>query len=1160
MKHLILLAFLGIFSFSVSGQNIDYLSNGTRNATQSRGTTQSPFDQTYIPSPEAYAMAQYVETPISYYTGIPDISIPLYTIKVGEFELPISLKYHASGIKVAQEASRVGLGWSLHAGGEITRVIQDRDDIHVFWDDYTDCRERGYWIDSTSYRKSWKGDLFSFDENGKYYYDNADYPECVDSEPDIFYFNFCGYQGTFYAKKGAGIDSSIKEKWLLQNKETGLHIDYFYDGGDPDNDSEGHFVVTSLDGTKYTFNGHNKVLSCGSCWYEADNTSVGWRLNLGTYYNPNGSVLHPVGGPQDTVITSWYLTEIELVSGEKITFGYDEESYYSPLYEKMSVNSEIRSEYVNPVFETQKQEISNRKLVRESLFHSMSATLVYHQHVLKKITWEGGCIEFSPGSIRRDVRKVPEIGSETHSEYDSHTLSEVRVCSLVGTQKSTVSTYKLHHSYFGGREDPNDTESYFKLRLRLDSISVYGDGNASQKYRMAYNMDCGLPEKYSDMCDKWGYNAKNSRPYYEIYTALTTWPRYKNWKPDFIEAGARFVSTIPTAQYPAPESAKAWVLTELTTPTGGTTRYTYEGNTINEEQVLSMSNIQEVMFTSDRKTVSISPSEISDSDTQEFTLDISTDCGFIDLHCYCEAGTSEHLTSTDIFTIYGADGRMLYIQTGIPSNAKVEHYSMTLYSFNTSIPIHKKGQYKIILPKNREWIKKVELTCKEIKAVVKNTTVATGGLRIKKIESPVGTRCFTYLEDSISSGQLNRSPIYAHPRYWMAISNLGYLLHVDYYLQFSSAPCQPLANLITGGYMGYSRVQELVTDDSGKTVKKEYYFYNQKEQTIGEWYDKGSTPPLNGRPSMELLYDKNGEMLKKTLFDYREAIHGTICGRAHSEDSYAPSLYHWYCYETQLSTKKEITRGTDDGICDTLSVCYAYDSACRLPSSILTKSAYTIKEERMTYSSDYDYGVWNTMKSRNLLSLPVEKSIYMDNTLVGRSVLLYSPSCLYKPYKEFSYTGRESSTPEVRDMYNMTADYTYTYSDCGRLVQVTSRTGRSMVLLWGYNRQYVIAQIMNATLEDIRKNGIDPQALANKPSPTDADWAALDRLRSKLPESEVITCKFLPLIGMIERTDGHGRTTVYTYDDFSRLENIKEVKNGQPVPVLRYEYHLQTEK
>lgn len=72
------------------------------------------------PTPEVAGMNLYGNIPVNEYTGTPDISIPLYTLKSGQIELPITLSYHASGIKVAQEATWVGLGWNLLAGGCVT--------------------------------------------------------------------------------------------------------------------------------------------------------------------------------------------------------------------------------------------------------------------------------------------------------------------------------------------------------------------------------------------------------------------------------------------------------------------------------------------------------------------------------------------------------------------------------------------------------------------------------------------------------------------------------------------------------------------------------------------------------------------------------------------------------------------------------------------------------------------------------------------------------------------------------------------------------------------------------------------------------------------------------------------------------------------------------
>ncbi|MEJ7645923.1 MAG: hypothetical protein WKF87_15115, partial [Chryseolinea sp.] len=53
--------------------------------------------------------------PISYHTGVPEISVPIYTIQEGTLSLPVSLRYHSSGIRVDEVVSCVGSGWSLNA-------------------------------------------------------------------------------------------------------------------------------------------------------------------------------------------------------------------------------------------------------------------------------------------------------------------------------------------------------------------------------------------------------------------------------------------------------------------------------------------------------------------------------------------------------------------------------------------------------------------------------------------------------------------------------------------------------------------------------------------------------------------------------------------------------------------------------------------------------------------------------------------------------------------------------------------------------------------------------------------------------------------------------------------------------------------------------------
>ena len=88
----------------------------------------NPYTQVNIASPTAAALGKFGDIPVSNHTGIPNISIPVYTVKEGNLSLPISLSYHAGGMKVMEPAGWVGAGWSLTAGGVISRTFRGAAD------------------------------------------------------------------------------------------------------------------------------------------------------------------------------------------------------------------------------------------------------------------------------------------------------------------------------------------------------------------------------------------------------------------------------------------------------------------------------------------------------------------------------------------------------------------------------------------------------------------------------------------------------------------------------------------------------------------------------------------------------------------------------------------------------------------------------------------------------------------------------------------------------------------------------------------------------------------------------------------------------------------------------------------------------------------------
>src|SRR5687767_7135362 len=87
----------------------------------------SPDVQNFIP-PVVSGLYQYMTIPVGLYNGVPQIEIPLYTVSDKSISLPLSLSYHASGIKMDECASDVGLGWTLKCGGMITRITRGISD------------------------------------------------------------------------------------------------------------------------------------------------------------------------------------------------------------------------------------------------------------------------------------------------------------------------------------------------------------------------------------------------------------------------------------------------------------------------------------------------------------------------------------------------------------------------------------------------------------------------------------------------------------------------------------------------------------------------------------------------------------------------------------------------------------------------------------------------------------------------------------------------------------------------------------------------------------------------------------------------------------------------------------------------------------------------
>jgi YD repeat-containing protein len=130
-------------------------------------------------SPEASALAKYLNYPISYATGLANISIPIHQVQVGDLILPISISYHHAGLKVNESSGWIGSSWSLQAEPSISRSQKGRAD-----------EDNGYLTNNLPYS--------TYPMDGGEFYNNLLVTGSQDEEPDEFYYRTLQGSGGFY--------------------------------------------------------------------------------------------------------------------------------------------------------------------------------------------------------------------------------------------------------------------------------------------------------------------------------------------------------------------------------------------------------------------------------------------------------------------------------------------------------------------------------------------------------------------------------------------------------------------------------------------------------------------------------------------------------------------------------------------------------------------------------------------------------------------------------------------------------------------------------------------------------------------------------------------------------------------------------------------------
>ena len=466
------------------------------------------------PSPDAAAYAKYVDIPVSYYTGMTNISIPIYELKGRNLSIPISMSYHASGIRVEEIASRFGLGWVLNGGGIITRTLRglpdDLQGIGYLDQNYTISDMENLPDDSDMTLNDYLA-IQNEVNNG-----------ILDLEPDLFSFNAVGLSGKFIIDK-----DNLK---VLPIPHQNLDINFYRN-----NDGEiFKWVITKPDGVKYIF-GQS----------ELDNTRNAIEIQ---------EVLSDEDFPslsQTPYISAWYLTEVIAPDGEHI------ELFYSP-YSASYCRTASTDIFILP-------SSSTAGSCSPDIQPVASSTILIEGVYISYIKSLKGEVHFIPTT--NDREDLPPNISSTHATDRAIDYIEIRDYSSNYCRK-----FDFDYSYFSspfvtGNYCGSDPTPYRK-RLRLDKITEKFDEDLKKPpYVFSYH-STELPHRFSAARDHWGFfNGKTDN------TSLIPAYLYSNFEHMELVGTIPGADRQPDVQ-----AMQAGVLTKIKYPTGGETEFTYEAH------------------------------------------------------------------------------------------------------------------------------------------------------------------------------------------------------------------------------------------------------------------------------------------------------------------------------------------------------------------------------------------------------------------------------------------------------------------------------------------------------------------------------------------------------------------------------------------------------
>ena len=1115
----------------------------------------SQANQVIPPSPNAANLGKYVEVPVSLYTGRPQMNVPIWTIEEGSINLPISVDYGFGGVRVSEIASWVGLGWTLNAGGLVSRSQIGKQDEGT----------GGFLNSGAPLNPPPSGSQNAYLENLKAHADGI-----LDNQPDVFYYNFAGHSGKFVFDKNGTIYSIPRKNIKIEKGNTySFNAQTFYSG----------WKITTEDGVVYEFNKSEESESSTMRKKRPEDNFV--------IVSANGSV------------NAWYLTRIISPQGDEIKFNYVKNTsgytsdFISSIVKHISVNGGGCPESELP---------SGLTKIEQK---------VYGQR-LSSIEWSGGKILFNAHSVKRaDLNGDYALDNIVVQDYNGRVVRKFAFSYkiLSGTSMLDYATTSSNATSYPQRR---------LMLMGVKELDAAGTAK-NAGYTFKYHTDKGLPNRSYLNTDHWGYankadNAQQGSTIDHVYANGEYTISGRNPSIEYCKQGSLYRVNYPTGGYSqfdfelhqagnsgAPlyiqkNKSAGFTISHMDCLTGGISDL---DETLNYELV-SSDGIQYKLYyqtfkvegnprTQGQDQVNITISGMPNTQGMAingcFGFYIKNTSNGSKVSVSSSSGSSTDMTRNATYTAF--------LQTG---TYRLYHFPCPAVLKASNSDSYKTARYQALV----QWT--------ETHPDTQGSNVNVGGLRIKKISTIdsvnnkklIKTYDYNEFGSSTSSGRLMSAPCYMRDYSLLDAVRCNYKL-------ISTSSYYPLSTT-NGSYVGYEQVTETSLNSQGASLGKTEYLYSRmyRPNTIDfpplSVIDKSF--PVTPIPDYDwcrgLLVEKTDYVagstsyVQKTSNSYSYQVEGSISGYV-ADYSARATASQLPIHEIQranytiprgyASLNSTVIVENRNGTSVSKTTEFAYNTTSLLPVRIIEDAGNGDKMHKyISYTQDYaSSGFITDLKNKHIMNRQIEEvsafvagtgavqvlggkvSTYYANGMPQNEYMLETDARI--PYGSFKFSARvtgvlpNGGTPAAfgtDSRYKLRSTYNFcTINGRARLSEVTT-DGLRTSYLWGYKAMYPVAKVSVAAYSDIKaKLSAAEITSVEAGSGTDAQMqTALNKIRTAYASNNdvhVYTYTYSPLEGLLSETSSAALITNYQYDTFGRVLRVKD-HNGYILKEHKYKF------